>query len=295
MQEFKRCHPVVNFTYFALVIVFSCSLMHPICLGISLCAALILTLKTEEKVKRIRMILSLIPLLLLTAVINPLFNHEGMTVLAYFPNGNPLTLESLYYGLSAGVMLLTVILHFAHYNQVMTSDKFLYLFGKVMSSLSLVLSMVLRFIPNLKEQLDAVQMGQRCIHKASDKTNVFARIKKGIHTMGILTTWALEHSIHTADSMKSRGYGMGKRTAYSHLKFDGRDARLLLWIFFLGTYIFIGWLMGSMQMQYFPLIEMAEGNGYHASVFISYFLLCMTPAILEQQEARKWKQSISRD
>ena len=36
MNEFKTYHPIVNFTYFAFVIVFSCFFMHPACLVISL-------------------------------------------------------------------------------------------------------------------------------------------------------------------------------------------------------------------------------------------------------------------
>ena len=34
-------------------------------------------------------------LMLLAAVLNPAFSHHGATVLAYFPTGNPLTLESI--------------------------------------------------------------------------------------------------------------------------------------------------------------------------------------------------------
>ena len=293
MQEFKRYHPIVNFTYFLFVIIFSCSLMHPVCLCVSLCTSLFFFFRIREKTKGIRMILSFLPLLFLTAMINPLFNHEGMTILAYFPDGNPLTLESLYYGISAGVMLLAVILHFTHYNQVMTSDKFLYLFGKLIPSLSLVFSMVLRFIPDLKKQLDAVLMGQKCIHNESQKKNTFARVKNGIHTIGILITWALEHSIYTADSMRSRGYGTCKRTTYSYHRFDGRDARLFLFMVILGSYVFIGYLTGSINVQYFPDFQITEWNTYNISVLISYFLLCITPVIPEWKEARKWKQLVS--
>ena len=78
------------------------------------------------------------PLLLFSAVLNPLFNHEGATILTYLPDGNPLTLESMLYGVSAAAMMVTVILWFSCYNSVMTSDKFLYLFGRVIPALSLL-------------------------------------------------------------------------------------------------------------------------------------------------------------
>ncbi len=66
---------------------------------------------------------------------NPAFNHEGATILAYLPSGNPLTLEFIVYGLSAAVMMASVILWFSCYNAVMTSDKFVYLFGRVIPAL----------------------------------------------------------------------------------------------------------------------------------------------------------------
>ena len=66
---------------------------------------------------------------------NLAFNHEGATILAYLPSGNPLTLESIVYGLSAAVMMASVILWFSCYNAVMTSDKFAYLFGRVIPAL----------------------------------------------------------------------------------------------------------------------------------------------------------------
>jgi energy-coupling factor transport system permease protein len=47
------------------------------------------------------------------------------------PLRNPLTLESIFYGLAAAVMLAAVVLWFGCYNEVMTSDKFIYLFGRV--------------------------------------------------------------------------------------------------------------------------------------------------------------------
>lgn len=99
----------------------------------------------------------------LAALVNPAFNHEGATILTYLPSGNPLTLESMLYGVAAAVMLASVVLWFSSYNEVMTSDKFVYLFGRVIPALSLVLSMALRFIPKFKAQMQTVSEAQACI------------------------------------------------------------------------------------------------------------------------------------
>lgn len=43
----------------------------------------------------------MIPFLLFMAVMNPVFNHQGVTILFYLNNGNPITKESILYGVAA--------------------------------------------------------------------------------------------------------------------------------------------------------------------------------------------------
>ena len=147
MNEFKTYHPIVNFTYFVFVIGFGCFLMHPVCLCISVACGFAYSVMLKGK-KAIRTnLLYMLPILILTALINPLFNHEGPTILMYLPSGNPLTAESIVYGLCAATMIASVICHFSCYNEVMTSDKFIYLFGKVIPALSLIFSAIMSCAP----------------------------------------------------------------------------------------------------------------------------------------------------
>ena len=87
-------------------------------------------------IETLKFIAMLLPLMLISALINPAFNHEGVTVIAYLPSGNPLTLESVLYGIVAASMVATVICWFSCFNKIMTSDKFIYLFGRIIPSLS---------------------------------------------------------------------------------------------------------------------------------------------------------------
>ena len=146
-DSFADFHPFNNFLYFALVIGFSLALSHPLAQGIALVSAMTYVISIDGKKSVLFLLKYCLPMVILTAFINPAFNHEGTTILLYFSNGNPLTLESVLYGFSAGAMLVTLLLWFASFNRVMTSDKFIYLFGKVIPALSLVLSMSLRFVP----------------------------------------------------------------------------------------------------------------------------------------------------
>ena len=207
-DSFSKYHPFVNLIYFALVIGFSMVVNHPLAQLISLICAVVYVVTTQGK-KSVGFLLKFcLPLVLLTAFINPAFNHEGKTILLYFSNGNPLTLESILYGFSSGGMMITLLLWFSAFNCVMTSDKFIYLFGKVIPALSLVLSMTLRFVPKFKTQMKNVADAQRCIGRDISSGSLFSRTKTAITIVSIMITWSLENAIETADSMKSRGYGL---------------------------------------------------------------------------------------
>ncbi len=288
MSEFKSYHPIVNFTYFVFVIGFSCFFMNPICLFISLVSGFLYSVMLKG-VKAIRNnLIYMIPMLVFMALINPAFNHEGITILAYLPSGNPLTLESIIYGLCTAVMIVSVICHFSCYNEIMTSDKFIYLFGRIIPGLSLIISMTLRFVPKFASQLKVVINAQKCMGRDISSGSIIKRANIGLNILSIMVTWSLENAIDTADSMKGRGYGMPGRTAFSIFKFDKRDRKALVWILFLGGYTLIGNLMGEMTFNFFPRVKMADVSLYGISVFTAYLLLCICPVIIELWEVRKW-------
>ena len=289
MSEFKTYHPIVNFTYFVFVIGFSCFFMHPVSLCISLVCGFIYSVMLKGKKAITNNLIYMIPMLIIMALINPAFNHKGITIIEYLPSGNPLTLESIVYGLAAATMIVSVICHFSCYNEVMTSDKFIYLFGKIIPAMSLIISMTLRFVPKFASQLKVVTNAQRCMGRDVSNGNILKRAKSGLSILSIMITWGLENAIETADSMKSRGYGHPGRTAFSIFAFDKRDKKALTTILALGIYIFAGNLYGGMYFSYFPYIKMADISLFEISLFTAYLLLFATPIIIELWEVRKWK------
>ena len=288
-DHFAKYHPLVNFLYFTLVIGFAMSLSHPISQGISLLCALIYAVQAEGKKAVLFSLKWCLPMFLLTAIINPAFSHEGMTILLYFPSGNPLTLESLLYGLSAGLMLVTVLLWFVNFNRVVTSDKFIYLFGRIVPALSLVLSMTLRFIPKFKTQLANVVDAQKSIGKDLSEGTLWQRTKIAVTVLSIMVTWALENAIETADSMKSRGYGLKGRTTFSIYRFDERDKITLIYLGFCGFYLLAGTVSNAFGFLYFPRLRYVGINPVTVSFQIVYFSLCIMPVVLHRAEEKKWK------
>ncbi|MEG2381129.1 MAG: energy-coupling factor transporter transmembrane component T [Oscillospiraceae bacterium] len=298
MNEFSKYHPLVNFSYFTIVILCTMFFMHPFSLIISISCGCAYSIILNGKAALKFNLLYMLPMLIVSALINPAFNHEGVTILAYLPNGNPLTLESIAYGISAGTMIVSVICWFSCYNAVMSTDKFVYLFGRIIPSFSLILSMILRFVPMFKNQIKVISNSQKCIGRDVSNGSLLTRMKNGITILSIMITFSLENAIETADSMKSRGYGMRGRTAFLIYRFDKRDKIALFSILSLGAYVIFGAILGGMSYQYFPMMKgvsinlFMKGvpiNIYAITVFLGYFLLCATPIIIEVWEDKKWK------
>ena len=282
---------MVNFVYFTLVLMFSMFFMHPVYLTVSLLCAAAFSIRLSGKSALRPQLKFLLPTVLAVALINPAFSHAGVTILAYLPSGNPLTLESIVYGTAAAVMLAAVILWFSCFNVVMTTDKFVYLFGRVIPAMSLVLSMAFRFVPRFAAQFREVSEAQRCIGRDLSEGSAVERLKKAASIVSIMVTWSLENAAQTADSMKSRGYGLSGRTAFSVYCLDGRDKALLVWLLLCGFYIVCGWAAGGIEFHYYPMITGAQLGAFQLSFMLAYLLLCLTPIILDAVEDIKWKHS----
>lgn len=176
-DTFSDCHPAVNFAYFALVLAFSMTLMHPVCLLISLTGACCYLARLHGLRELGHSARWLVPMALLAALVNPAFVHQGVTILTYLPSGNPLTMESILYGLAAALLLASVVLWFRCFSAVMTSDKFIYLFGRAIPALSLVLSMTLRFVPRFRRQFHTVAQAQRFMGRDTENGSLLQRCK----------------------------------------------------------------------------------------------------------------------
>ena len=290
MQDrFSSLHPVVNFLFFAEVLGFSMFLLHPACLVISLVCALGYDLQLGGRKALAFCLKGVLPMTILAAVLNPLFNHQGATILTYLPSGNPVTLESIAYGLAAAGMLAAVVLWFACFTQVITSDKFVYLFGRVIPALSLVLSMALRFVPRFLAQLKVVTRAQKCIGRDPSRGGLVHRIRCAGGILTVMIAWSLENAIDTADSMKSRGYGLPGRTAFSIFRFDKRDRNALLLLAALGLLVLVGALSDGLSWRYFPTLKWTLAQPMSVLTLCSYLALCAFPIMFNRKEARKWK------
>ncbi|MDD6989123.1 energy-coupling factor transporter transmembrane component T [Ruminococcus sp.] len=289
-DAFSKLHPTVNFIFFAFVLVLSMFVMNPVCLALSLVCAFVNAVYLNG-IKTVKLCLKFImPMMLLIILINPVFNHQGVTILTYFPWDNPLTLESIVYGIASAALLSSVVLWFSVFNRVITSDKLVYLFGRIIPSLSLVLSMSLRFVPKFSAQFKNVRNAQRCIGRDISDCSVINRIKNGIRIISIMLSWSMENAIETADSMKSRGFGLKGRTAYSIYRFDRRDLIVLIIVALLGVTVSVSAITGVIDFNYYPSIKGNLTDALSLATFFLYGILMLIPTILNAGEGIKWKR-----
>lgn len=288
-DAFAELHPAVEFLYFALVIGLSMFAAHPVCQLISLSGAVGYML-CRTGGQALKSLCRLLPLMLLTALINPLFSHEGATILAYFPNGNPLTLESIICGLSTALTLAAVVCWFSSVSAVLTSDKFVWLFGRIIPALSLILSMALRFVPRFASHMKDAADAQKLLGNDVSKGSVRSRVKTAVAILSGTVTWAMENSLVTADSMKSRGWGLRGRTAYTDYRLDSRDKALLALIIGFGGYTLAGYISGGVYFRFYPTVKGIGFGAFPASFFFAYLVLAFAPLMFDLAEDCRWKR-----
>ena len=185
-------------------------------------------------------------------------------------------------------MLVCVLNWFSCYQVVMTSDKFIYLFGKAIPALSLILAMVFRFVPKFRTQIEKVSTAQKCVGRDVTNGNLLAKARHGTKILSVMTTWALENSVETADSMKSRGYGLRGRNNFSIYRFDTRDKIACTLMGIMGLGVIVGIVTKTVRFLYYPMILMNDTTVWAVLVYICYGAICLLPFVMNVIEDIKW-------
>lgn len=258
-------HPAVLFAYFALLVLVAMLQMQPVLIVLSWALTLaqgVLFRGAAQVAKSLRWQL---PLVLVITLANPLFVAAGSTEL--FRIGlRAIYAESLLFGACMGLMLSSMFVTFANAGSVISRDAVLQLFGGMLPTIGLMISMIVGLMPRLlrqSSQVNAVQeacTSARAGRDTTQSTSASKRItgtsthytcapqqgsqasmrssakrakkntkrKHHLRLLTVLMSWSLENSLDTADAMKVRGWGaVRKRSTYSRQRFESFDALLL--------------------------------------------------------------------
>lgn len=285
----RKGHPITDFAYFTAVIAFGMIFMHPLCIIISFCSGLAHSLILKKKSGYVLFVM------LAAAISNPVFNHAGVTILCYLPGGNPLTAESVIYGIAASGMFGATLLHFSCFNEVFTSDKLIDLFGKTAPAVATVLSVTLRFVPELSKSIKATSVARRAGGMTESETTIFKKAKNGLDVLSSVISQGLESAAQTADCMKSRGYGLPGHTSYSNFKFRKTDKKILSAIAVLSAYVIFEAISGTFYFKYYPAITVKKISHIRPAAFSAYAVLCFLPVMCKLWEEIKWKKLKSKN
>ena len=277
---FEACHPAVNLIYFAAVMFGMLSFQHPVFLAISFACAFAYSWK-RNKGKALLFNLCLLPCVVTFALYYSSYHHFGMTVLWQNHIGNNMTLESFAYGNVLGLQVAGAVIWMSCVYSVFSSDKVVYLFGKVSPRLSLFLAILLRMVPRIKAEAKRIHTARKGLGKGTDQGNLWQRIKNGIRIFSMLISWTIGSLATMSDSMRSRGSSLRGRTAFSIYRFDNRDRLFVIGLFLCLTLTAMAMLQGLTDMVYDPLI-LCESIAAANWIFCAgYALLCLMPLGLE--------------
>ncbi|MBE4907135.1 energy-coupling factor transporter transmembrane protein EcfT [Bacillus luteolus] len=278
-HRFEQFHPTVIFLYYVGALSLLMLMLHPLFLAGGFIIVLLINVVQGHVEGLKRWGFLMLSMFVFILILTPLFNERGRHVL--FEIGtHRVTLEAVTYGAMTAISIISVISLFISYNEVLTPNKLLFLFSKFLPQFAILLMLTLRFIPLMRRRLAEISAVQSSKGISVLHGHFKDKAKNGLLYVQVLLTYSLEEAIQTADSMKARGYGSGKRSTYEHFYFKKADrfaiaflVSIFIIIFFWRLHSGYGFLTIYPRMERFQLsdLEMLSLVGY--LIFVSFPLL----------------------
>lgn len=293
-DAFSSCHPITEALFFAGAVVLGVCIHHPVWSACAFVQAVLYLLRLKGRDSR-EVLPGILILMVLVLLINPLVNPQGETVLLTWLNGRPITLEACFYGAVTALMFGTVLAWFACYNEIMTGDKLLFLFGKAAPAVAMVLTMIFRLVPGYRRRAAHIEEARRGIGKASAEKDKRAQLSDSADRITALLGWALEDGVSTGESMQARGYGAGTRTFYAKYRFSLREQILTGGMVLLLAGLMVSLVKGAAQAVFIPAIRI---SGVHTPWYLTglvfYMMYLAIPILLDLYEDILWHRSRSK-
>ena len=281
---FSSYHPLVGFAYLAVAIVLCMATFHPVYVAISFLGGLVASFVFRRVKPTLRSLLWTLPLWALITLFNTAFSQSGATVMASV-FGRSLYFESFCYGVTMGCMFAAMMLWFMVYASVMDSESTATVMGNVLPLVSLMITQVMRLVPQFIRRGHAIGAVQNATSAASAHTKR-EQFGQNLRTLSVLMGWGMEDGIVRSDAMRARGYGSGiKRTRYRRQRFALRDG-VMIAIIALAA-VLNGFLasVACSQFGFYPYMDtLIPWWGY-----IPYILYVLFPVMLAARERLAWR------
>lgn len=278
----EACHPALALLYFSCALFGALTFRHPVFIAITFVGALAHSLCCRGK-RALALAAALVPCIGLYALYFGAFHHFGVTVLWENFIGNRITAEALLYGLALGCCGACTVLLCCCLFRVVTTDKVVYLLGRVSPRLSLFFAIAVRMIPRFSTQARRIRTARSGIGCGPGQGNALQRAKHALKTLYILIAWAIDAFATQSESMQCRGSSLRGRTAFSLYRFDGRDRILSVGMFACVTLTLVAAALGLTDMVYAPVLRYTPIARGDLIFCIGYAALCLMPTALELQ------------
>ena len=246
-------HPLVEFVKFLAAIVLLCLTRNPYVSVLFLILEFVIA-------PSVKSVLALLGMTALSVIVNALVNHQGETYLFYL-NDNIVTMESLAYGVFAGVQLWLLCRWTYRMGRAMTSEKMVIVFKYLFPPAAIVLSMAIRSVNRYTDKLVEIYHFQI----------------SAIRSISILINWALENGLEIADAMECRAYGSKLRTSYTPFRLLPAD--ILIMAAFVGIVV-----LQRVSEPFCLLIPRIEIHFGVANIFITLALCALIWWQTEREE-----------
>ncbi|MGL4738531.1 MAG: energy-coupling factor transporter transmembrane component T [Cellulosilyticaceae bacterium] len=283
---FTALHPIVSFSYFVLLFIGTMSFENPLYTGAFFVFAIGVSVDLDGGTTLARRYKLYGVMALLIWLMNTFFTSRGGTVLWYMGN-RPVTLESTLYGMLFATRLVTVLLIFDAYNLVISAEKFLYLFGRIVPRLAFIVTITMRFMPLFTRRIEEITAVQTTLGYYGLDKSWKQKLLERMETLYILVSWTLEESLENATSMRARGYGMTRRTSGVTYALTRREIwvsiMLVVWC------IAMGWSMYKGYGRY-DVYEDWRGIWRHVKMD-QLLVLCLgmsVPLLIDGRERLRW-------
>lgn len=267
---FSLCHPVVPALYLLVALALTMFSLHPVLVGCSLVGAMLYCCLADGVVATLQSLRWQLPLIVLIALLNPLFSASGSTEL-FRIGASAVYLESLLYGCCMGALFVASVTWFRAGASMLSFDKVMALFGNAAPTICLMISMCMRLIPRFvrtgklvlaTQDANMPAVGVRAASTSANAVGAVAGLGHGtsgsvattakragfagqlghnssvrtrLRASSVLMGWSMEDSLETADSMRARGWNSAaRRTTYTRYRFTSTDA------FALGALVLFG-------------------------------------------------------
>lgn len=286
-NAFINFHPFVLFIYFLMILIFNIFVINPVFQLVSLVSALCLYSMLTTKKAFLKSTFYFLAFIIIISITNPLFTSKGRNVL-FFIGNHAIALESLLYGINIAIMLTAVICWCFCFKEILTGEKFLFLFNNKMPKLALLITIIFKLIEQFKIKIKSISQTQTALGLNSNGSFKI-KVTSALNVFSVVITQSLENSIETANSMNARGFGTKKRTMYKTYKFNASDFLILLILLILCLIVLAAIALRVVSFNFFPIITKIQLSKMALACYASYSLLLFAPFLIEIKEKIKWK------